>query len=47
MKLFDKYYRPYAEYCIRTTLSEDALKEALLNECPSTPREYSAEMGLI
>ena len=29
MKLFDKYFQPYAEYCLRTTLSEDELKEAL------------------
>ena len=29
MKLFDKYFQPYAEYCIRTTFSEDELKEAL------------------
>ena len=29
MRLFDKYFQPYAEYCIRTTLSEDELKEAL------------------
>ncbi|MBE6403902.1 MAG: hypothetical protein E7039_09315 [Lentisphaerae bacterium] len=41
MNLFDKYYRPYAEYCIRTTLSEDALKEALLKECPSTADTFS------
>ena len=26
MKLFDKYFQPYAEYCLRTTLSEDELK---------------------
>ena len=36
MKLFDKYFQPYAEYCIRTTLSEDELKEALAQECPAT-----------
>ena len=29
MKLFDKYFQPYAEYCLRTTLSEEELKEAL------------------
>ena len=29
MKLFDKYFQPYAEYCLRTTFSEDELKEAL------------------
>ena len=36
MKLFDKYFQPYAEYCLRTTLSEDELKEALAQECPAT-----------
>ena len=36
MKIFDKYFKPYAEYCIRTTLSEDELKEALAQECPAT-----------
>ena len=36
MKLFDKYFQPYAEYCIRTTLSEDELKAALLKECTAT-----------
>ena len=36
MKLFDKYFLPYAEYCIRTTFSEDELKEALAQECPAT-----------
>ena len=36
MKLFDKYFQPYAEYCLRTTLSEEELKEALAQECPAT-----------
>ena len=36
MKLFDKYFQPYAEYCLRTTLSEDELKETLAKECPAT-----------
>ena len=36
MKLFDKYFQPYAEYCLRTTFSEDELKEALAKECPAT-----------
>jgi hypothetical protein len=36
MKLFDKYFQPYAEYCLRTTLSEEELKEALAKECPAT-----------
>ena len=36
MKLFDKYFQPYAEYCLRTTFSEDELKEALAQEGPAT-----------
>ena len=36
MKIFDKYFQPYAEYCLRTTLSEEELKEALAQECPAT-----------
>ena len=36
MKIFDKYFQPYAEYCLRTTLSEEELKEALAKECPAT-----------
>ena len=36
MKLFDKYFQPYAEYCIRTTFSEEELKEAFAKECPAT-----------
>ena len=34
MKLFDKYFQPYAEYCIRTTLSEEELKAAFEKEFP-------------
>ena len=34
MKIFDKYFQPYAEYCLRTALSEEELKEALAQECP-------------
>ena len=36
MKLLDKYFQPYAEYCIRTTFSEDELKAVLKKECPAT-----------
>ena len=51
MKLFDKYFQPYAEYCLRTTFSEDELKEALAKECPSTSdvlswKAIKAAMGL-
>lgn len=51
MKIFDKYFQPYAEYCLRTTLSEEELKEALAQECPATSDVLSwkvikAAMGL-
>ena len=36
MKIFDKYFQPYTEYYLRTTLSEEELKEALAQECPAT-----------
>ena len=32
--IFDRFFKPYAEYCLRTTLSEDALKTALEKELP-------------
>ena len=32
--IFDRFFRPYAEYCLRTTLSEDELKTALDKEFP-------------
>ena len=34
MKLFDKYFKPYAEYCLRTTFSEDELKTVFEKELP-------------
>ena len=51
MKLFDKYFQPYAEYCIRTTLSEDELKAVLKKECPATGdilslKAFKAVIGL-
>ncbi len=51
MKIFDKYFQPYAEYCLRTTLSEEELKEALAQECPATSdvlswKAIKAAMGL-
>ena len=51
MKLFDKYFQPYAEYCLRTTLSEDELKETLAKECPATGdilslKAFKAVIGL-
>ena len=51
MKLLDKYFQPYAEYCIRTTFSEAELKEALAQECPATSdvlawKAIKAAMGL-
>ena len=32
--IFDRFFSPYAEYCLRTTLSEDELKNALAKELP-------------
>ena len=34
MKLFDKYFQPYAEYCLRTTFSEEELKAVFEKELP-------------
>ena len=34
MKIFDKYFKPYAEYCLRTTFSEDELKAVFEKELP-------------
>ena len=51
MKLFDKYFQPYAEYCLRTTFSEEELKEALaareiaLAEMKRRSDEYKASQG--
>ena len=41
MKIFDKYFQPYAEYCIRTAFSEDELKEVLKKECPAATDVFS------
>ena len=30
--IFDRFFKPYAEYCLRTTFSEDELKDALKKE---------------
>ena len=35
MKIFDRYCQPYAEYCVRTTLSEEELKNGIKKECPA------------
>lgn len=32
--IFNRFFKPYAEYCLRTTLSEDELKNALEKEFP-------------
>ena len=32
--IFDRFFKPYAEYCLRTTLSEDELKNAVETEFP-------------
>ena len=50
MKLFDRYFQPYAEYCLRTTLSEEQLKTVLKKECPATDtlswKAFKAVIGL-
>ena len=42
-KLFDRYFQPYAEYCLRTTFSEDELKDVLKKECPKTTDIFSCK----
>lgn len=32
--IFNRFFKPYAEYCLRTTLSEDELKTSLDKEFP-------------
>ena len=34
MKLFDKYFAPYAQYCVRTAFSEEELKKVFEKEFP-------------
>ena len=34
VKIFEKYFVPYAEYTLRTTLSEEELKAAFEKEFP-------------
>ena len=34
MKIFDKYFAPYAQYCVRTAFSEDELKTVFEKEFP-------------
>ncbi len=36
LKIFDRYFQSYAEYCLRTTFTEEKLQEVLKKECPST-----------
>ena len=50
-KIFDKYFQPYAEYCIRTAFSEEKLKKVLAEECPATSdvpswQAFKAAIGL-
>ena len=35
MKLFSKYFKPYAEYCLQTTFSEAELKKVFEKEFSS------------
>ena len=41
MKPFEKYFNPYAQYCLRTAFSEEKLKEVIAKEFPS-PNNLSA-----
>ena len=34
MKIFEKYFESYAEYCLRTTFSGDELKAVFVKELP-------------
>ena len=34
MKIFDRYFEPCGEFFLRTTLTEEELKNALVRECP-------------
>ena len=38
MKIIDRFFQPYEEYSERTTLSEEALKQALIKECPDSSK---------
>ena len=41
MKIFDRYFEPYCEFFLRTTLAEEELKNALARECPDTRAFFS------
>ena len=50
MKIIDRFFQPYEEYSIRTTLSEEELKEALKKECPDSSalswKVFKASFGM-
>jgi len=48
--IFDRYFEPYGEFFLRTTLTEEELKNALVRECPgewvfSSWRIFKAMLG--
>ena len=50
MKIFGGYFEPYGEFFLRTTLTEEELKNALVRECPgewvfSSWRIFKAMLG--
>ena len=44
MKFPERYVRPFAEYCVRTPLSEEELVRALLAELPSEDAVFSGKL---
>lgn len=51
LKIFDRFYTPFAEYCLRTTLTEEELKKAFAAECPRAEellswKKFRASLGI-
>ena len=44
MKFLERYVRPFAEYCVRTTLSEEELVRALQAELPAQDAVFSGKL---
>lgn len=44
MKFLERYVRPFAEYCVRTTLSEEELIRALQAELPAQDAVFSGKL---
>ena len=41
MKILEQYFQPYAEYCIRTSFTEEELKRILKEELSSSNKLFS------